>query len=567
LILDAGSGEITDANPFLSDMVGYSKQELIGKKLWELGFFKDSTASRSAFQVLQDKGYVRYEDLPLQNKDGRPMQVEFVSNVYAIDGEKVIQCNIRDITERKLVEKRLEEQRIRSVSILNSISDGFFALDKDFTVTYYNQAAEQLLGRKAGDVLGNHLFEAFPEAKGSVFEENYTRVMKERKPIFFETYFGIKPFENWYDVRAFPSDDGIVVFFQVTTERKKAQQALQESEERFREMFESHQAIMLLIEPESGRIVDSNPAATKFYGYTREALRAMHITDINQLPIDVVARERQKALTRESKKFIFPHRLANGEIRTVEVNSSPIKVNNQFLLFSIIQDVTEREQADHIKDEFIGLVSHEIRNPLAILMGAIGTAMSEGITSRDARSMLELAMEGAESLNQIVSNLIELSRYQSNHLKLKKEATDIVEIVNQVIEKGKSLTGSHRLLMDFPDELPLVFVDKIRVELILSNLLSNAVKYSPEGTEIRVSIREAEKNLIISVSDQGVGIPKEKLGSLFQAFERLENKDRPAYGLGLGLLVCKRLVEVHGGKIWVESEQGKGSTFSFTLPL
>jgi PAS domain S-box-containing protein len=101
LLVDAENGEITDVNPFLVDMLGYSKQELSGKKLWEIGFFKDVAASRKAFLVLQDKGYVRYEDLPLETKDGRAMPVEFVSNVYAIDGEKVIQCNIRDIRERK----------------------------------------------------------------------------------------------------------------------------------------------------------------------------------------------------------------------------------------------------------------------------------------------------------------------------------------------------------------------------------------------------------------------------------------------------------------------------------
>ena len=132
LILNAQSGEITDANPFLTNMLGYSKQELLGKTLWEIGFFSDSAASHQAFQVLQDKGYVRYENLPLENKDGKPMEVEFVSNVYAIDGEKVIQCNIRDITERKTVERKLEKSRVRVVNILDSIGDGFFALDRNF---------------------------------------------------------------------------------------------------------------------------------------------------------------------------------------------------------------------------------------------------------------------------------------------------------------------------------------------------------------------------------------------------------------------------------------------------
>jgi PAS domain S-box-containing protein len=118
LILNAQTGDITDVNPFLTNMLGYSKQELLGKKLWEIGFIKDSAASHQAFQVLQEKGYVRYEDLPLETKDGNSMDVEFVSNVYPLDGEMVIQCDIRDITVRK----NAEEEITRSVKELEQFA-------------------------------------------------------------------------------------------------------------------------------------------------------------------------------------------------------------------------------------------------------------------------------------------------------------------------------------------------------------------------------------------------------------------------------------------------------------
>lgn len=236
-------------------------------------------------------------------------------------------------------------------------------------------------------------------------------------------------------------------------------------------------------------------------------------------------------------------------------------------VMSLVLDVTERKRAEAVKDDFIGLVSHEIRTPLTILMGAIGVARSEGISPEESRSLLQDAMDGAESLNQILDNLIELSRYQSDRLSLKKEPVDIDNIVKNLIAKKRISTSSHQLLVDFPEELPMVFADRLRAELILLNLLSNAIKYSTEGTNIRLSARTEDDHLTISVSDQGVGIPADKQTLIFQAFERLENTARPAKGLGLGLVVCKRLVEAHGGKIWVESNPDKGSTFSFTLPL
>ena len=134
-----------------------------------------------------------------------------------------------DITDRKGMERSLRESENQLSKVIESISDGFFALDANLVVTYFNKAAEALLGRKREDVIDRQLFEAFPEAKGSIFEENYTKALREKTHLVFETYFGTKPYENWYEVRVYPFDDGISVYFQVTTERKKAEEELRKS--------------------------------------------------------------------------------------------------------------------------------------------------------------------------------------------------------------------------------------------------------------------------------------------------------------------------------------------------
>jgi signal transduction histidine kinase len=228
-----------------------------------------------------------------------------------------------------------------------------------------------------------------------------------------------------------------------------------------------------------------------------------------------------------------------------------------------LTDVTALKEAEQLKDEFIGLVSHEIRTPLTVVMGAIGVALNEGVETDDVKVMLRDALEGAQSLNQIVSNLLELSRYQSDRLSLKKDLIDIRAVIQALA--GSARTDSHRLVFDIAEGLPRVGGDKMRLELILKNLLSNAMKYSPPDTEVRLAVRKQPDHLVISVSDQGIGIPDEEQASLFTPFGKLQDTARP--GLGLGLLVCRRLVEAHGGEIWVESTKGKGSTFSFTLPL
>ncbi|HTY81712.1 MAG TPA: PAS domain-containing sensor histidine kinase [Dehalococcoidales bacterium] len=232
-----------------------------------------------------------------------------------------------------------------------------------------------------------------------------------------------------------------------------------------------------------------------------------------------------------------------------------------------LTDVTDLKKAEQIKDDFIGMVSHEIRTPLTILIGALATAQMDGISEEEARSMLQDAMEGAEMLDQIVGNLIELSRYQSDRLTLQMELIDFSGFLRSIINKEKRIVGKHRLTVELPDVLPPVHADKVRLELIVTNLLSNASKYSPDDTEIRMSIREDGHNLLVNISDQGIGISTEQQATIFQPFVRLENKAMQAKGLGLGLLVCRRLVEAHGGKIWVDSARDKGSSFSFTLPL
>jgi PAS domain S-box-containing protein len=815
LILNYPMGEVIDVNPFLLKMLGYTKSEVSGRKLWELGFIRDKTASRQAFQTLQDKGYVRYEDLPLETKGGQSMDVEFVSNVYRIDGEQVIQCNIRDITARKQADKLLEESeerffkafhlspvgmiianlsekswteineslldlleyteeeiightsaelalytnpdarnsvwndikekgrfenfetewrtksgkiksvvisgeklflhgqehaifividaterkkaegetahlasfpelnpnpiveldakgkimyvnpaalkrfpdiaaegidhpflanfpqimkevekhpvvidcnvgdlwweqtfthvpdsksyrvyarditkrkeaeqnleaaRLRLDHIVSSISDGFFTLDRHFTITYFNTAAEELLGRKAGDVLGRNMFrKAFPEAKGSVFEDNYTHVMRYKQPCFFEAYFGIKPYENWYDVRAFPSEDGIVVFFQVTTERKKAVQALEESEQRFREMFESHQSIMLLIEPESGRIVDSNAAAVNFYGYSRDVLNTMNIADINQLPPSKVAQERNKALYKKTKRFIFPHRLANGEIRTVEVNSSPINVNNQQILFSIIQDVTVREQAvkeitklneslvqrnneiEFINNElqaFSYSVSHDLKAPLRSVSGFSNALLEDYYEKLDeqGKQYLQKIQESSDLMTRLIDDLMMLSRVTTHDVNYSK--VNLSDLAGDVIAELQKTNPDHKAAFTIAPEM-ITYGDRNLLRIVLVNLLGNAWKFSSKAADPRIEMGASEQNnkTVYFVRDNGAGFDMNYADKLFKPFQRLHAASEFA-GTGIGLSIVQRIVHRHGGRIWAEGKPGEGATFYFTL--
>jgi signal transduction histidine kinase len=237
---------------------------------------------------------------------------------------------------------------------------------------------------------------------------------------------------------------------------------------------------------------------------------------------------------------------------------------------SAIVDITERKRLDQLKDEFIGMVSHELRTPLTVIMGAVHTALSEGerLSPEETRQLLQDASAEAESLSHLLGNLLELSRAQAHRLSLFVEPISIKKLILDTVEKTKQQYSTHQFVTDLPKKLPAVPADGLRVERILYNLLENAVKYSPQRGKIRVFAQPKKEHMVIGVSDQGIGMSLHDQAKIFGPFQRIEDSRLEGVkGAGLGLLVCRRLVEAHGGRIWVKSEPGRGSTFFFTLPL
>jgi PAS domain S-box-containing protein len=231
-------------------------------------------------------------------------------------------------------------------------------------------------------------------------------------------------------------------------------------------------------------------------------------------------------------------------------------------------DITDRKKVEELKDEFIGMVSHELRTPLTVVTGALSTAMAVGISEPDRLVLLQDAAWGAHTMADLVDNLLELTRARANRLELSYEVMSIDETIETVIARISSGLTKHNLIFRPYKTAMHIRGDVLRIERVLENLIDNAIKYSPDGGPVTVAVTPGDVGVIVSVTDSGVGIPKADCNVLFQEFRRVSrNSTSSVKGVGLGLVVCKRLVEAHGGRIWVESTPGKGSTFSFSLPL
>jgi PAS domain S-box-containing protein len=474
--------------------------------------------------------------------------------------------------ELKQSQDTAEQERNKLSTILGSISDGFFTLDDATVVTYFNRAAEQLLGRKAEDVVGRKLFDAFPETRGSIFEEKFTGVIKQKRATSFETYFGIQHYENWYDVRVYPFENGISVYFQVTTERKQSEEALRLSESNYRTLVESSPDGVISLN-QAGYIIDCNEAIRHLLGYDRDEIRGKHIIKFmaNTTLDDIksyYARISQAGFMEDEFEMIRSDGLVIPAWTKAVALQDKDGTVNRLLLY--LRDIAERKKIDQLKSEFINMVSHELRNPLAVTMGALSTVLSDGenLNEQERQQLLQDASWGTEQLYQILENLLELSKAQAGQLTLCAEPVDIKDVVQKVVDEMKRKSVIHRFIIDSLEGLPPVSADQLRLNRILNNLLENAVKYSPRGGDIRVFARRDQNDIVIGISDQGIGISAVDQARLFQPFQRLDQTAvESVKGIGLGLVVCQRLVEAHGGRIWVESWLGEGSTFYFTLPL
>jgi signal transduction histidine kinase/HAMP domain-containing protein len=234
----------------------------------------------------------------------------------------------------------------------------------------------------------------------------------------------------------------------------------------------------------------------------------------------------------------------------------------------VIRDVTQESEAERMRSALVATVSHELRSPLTAIKGYTETLLQSGPwDAKTEREFLEIVALSAEKLSTLVDNLLDAAQLEAGVLNLHQEPVRVERIIQQVVTQWQPLTSDHQLHVEASPHPPLAEADPVRLEQVITNLVDNAIKYSPNGGPITIRVAEDEGMLMLSVSDCGIGIAPEHLEHLFERFYRVENSPASKIkGLGLGLCRCKGLIEAHGGRMWVESQQGVGSTFFITLP-
>ena len=374
---------------------------------------------------------------------------------------------------------------------------------------------------------------------------------------------------------------------QDVTERRQTEEALRLSEQRFRQLFEKNRAVQLLVEPASGRIVDANAAAVRYYGYPLETIRTMTVFQINTLPpADVLA---AMALARGGQKdtFYFQHRLASGEPREVEIHSGPITIDGVPMLCSIIHDITARKEAEtalvrareeaeaanRAKSQFLATMSHELRTPLNTILGFSEIIRDRLMGPDSLPRYAEYAGDIHDSGNHLlalISDILDIAKIEAGKLEIEPVALELPAVIRAVVRllSVRAAEAGLEVAVELPEPPPALTADLRAIKQILFNLLSNAIKFTPRGGRVTLGAgRDADGSVRLLVRDTGIGIAADQLQRVLRPFEQIDNRyNRAAGGTGLGLALVKSLAELHGGRLEIASTVGQGTLVAVILP-
>lgn len=430
-----------------------------------LNFYKEGESYNKIIEAVQEaaeNGTSWDLELQIVTAKGNEKWVRTIGEVELYKGNPIrMYGSFQDIDDRKIAELAIKKASEERIEILERIGDGFFAVDKDFKVTYWNQRASELLHMPKDRIIGNHLWDLFADAKENISYQKYNQAIDEQRTIHFEDYYeGVK---RWFEVSAYPSQNGLSVFFKDITQRKASEELL---------------------------------------------------TELNQ---------------------------------------------------SLEQKAKELASSNADLENFAFVASHDLQEPLRMITSFLTQLETryEHVLDEKGKKYIYFATDGAKRMRRIILDLLEYSRV--GRMGIEKTHVDLNEIVKDVELLYKKLIKEKKANIKY-ENLPKIWAARSPIQQILQNLIQNALNYSrsDENPVITITSEESKNFWEISVRDNGVGIHPDDREKIFNLFQRLQNSETYR-GTGLGLAISKKIVEDHGGQIWIDSDEGKGSVFHFTI--
>ena len=578
-------GNFIDANESMCKLIGYSKEELLRLNIEDIIDPEQLLTNpvRHGYDlpdhaVMRDRCFVR--------KEGTKFDVE--CNVKRLDENQVLVI-ARDVTERKKTEQALERAYQEKNIILESIGDAFFAVDQDWVVTYWNNHAEKVLMVAKNQIVGKNLWDVFSGSINSESYKKYHAALETNEVMHFEDYY--ETLNTWYEISAYPSLSGLSVYFKDITERKLIEHRLSAERNLLRTLIDNLPHSVYFKNKHAQKLISNKVDYELLLVKTEDEVLGK--TDLDLLPPEIAAVGYEQDMTvLENNKPITKHEhhytTASGTWIAMLTSKIPLfdERNEVIGLLGIGMDITEQKLAEKklkelnteleksIKqltvsntelEQFAYVASHDLQEPLRMVTSFMAQLEKKygDIIDDKGRQYIHFAVDGAKRMRQIILDLLDFSRV--GRTEDDREDVDFNKLLNEVLALYRKQIEELDAKISFAN-LPVVHTYKTPIRQMLQNLVSNSLKYHRKGVApvIDVSCTETKTHYQFSVKDNGIGIAPAYFDKIFIIFQRLHNKDEYS-GTGMGLAITKKIVESLGGKIWLESEEGKGSTFYFTL--
>ncbi len=604
-------GKIIDVNKKSTEIFGYKRDEVVGKHFTEFSFFQPTDLA-SIVQIFDQSSGHEYPwitefEATCSNKSRVHVEVS-ASLILNDDDVEGIVCILRNITERKRAEKALRESEDRFRLIFENANDAIGLLDKQGVIIDANQKAVELFGYSREESIGRNYAELGvlePDALresielfNDAFQKGYQSLteaeIKRKNGSTVDVEISAKV------IKKDGEPTGALFITRDVTDRKRVETALQASEAYYRLLAENMTDVIYTTDLEL-QLSYMSPSVEILLGYTPDEVKALGLEKLmtatsletlrkdlskhgNQVIIKTDGFVRPRVLEHESNckdgtiiwaesvtKLLFDENgKPVGTIGTVRDISERKKAEDELqLLYKQERELREQVQEDmKRKIEFTRTLAHELKTPLTPILASVDSLVTE-LVEEPLLSLAQNIGRGARNLESRIDELLDLAKGEVGMLELNTHTVDLSQMLREAADSVGPVvrSGGQSLSVELPDFFPLVRADISRIQQVVLNLLENATKFTPKDGAIKLKAKEKDSILIIEVQDTGPGISNDDKERIFEPYRRLISDKGRLSGLGLGLALCKTLVELHGGEIWVKSRPGKGSTFGFSLPV
>jgi len=594
------NGKFVYVNPAGVKLIrAHDESELIGKPVFDIIHpdFKE-LVRRRVIEAMEKGAAQSMEEEKFLCLDGTVIDVEVVSVPTTFKGMSAVQVVTRDISERKRTEEALAQSETKYRSLIETTDTGFVILDATGKVIDANKEyirltgfvnLKQVLGRHVTEWTAEHDRERNIEEINKCYEKGFVRNLEVD---YVDEKGRFTPVEINATVVKTSGSISIVTLCRDITDRKYAEKNLQESEEHFRKVIENASVGVCLVGL-NNKFITVNHSMSSFLGYSEDELRQLTFNDVTHFDDREIGTSKvQRLLAGEQDKFSIEKRYIkkDGSIVWGIVSSSLIRDRKNVPKYFVthVQDITDRKQAelelikakekaeesDRLKTAFLQNMSHEIRSPMNAIMGFSDLLTDYFNNKPKLEQFTTIIKQRCSDLLEIIGEILDIAKIESGQLQVYNENCKLrifFADIYQVFIEHRNRLNKQQIVFEInshydPSELTII-TDKGKLKQVFVNLIGNAFKFTDEGKISAGCVMDENHNLVFYVSDTGIGIPKEKQATIFERFVQLETGESKLYGgAGLGLSIAKGLVTLLGGKIWLDSEPGKGTSFYFSFP-